>query len=162
LVGDVTYRNVKSPQTVWFDVPAQYANELSVSGNPWLVSLLPIAAQRGESIAIDLPVDRTLVENTREHLRIWQSWGWPPSAGAIQIDADVRDASLFPVQSPPTRTVVPFSGGVDSFFTVLSHDAGTYPERDYAIDDLLFAWGFDIRLNRQDVFIKVSERIRRA
>ena len=116
LTGEVIYgdRAVR-PEIYWFEVPEKYAEFLSKSGNPWLVCLLPLAVTLGEPLRISEPVDSQLLENAQELMRIWKCWY--PHLHLIPIEAEVEIKR----HESPERTAAFFSGGVDSFFTVLWH-----------------------------------------
>jgi hypothetical protein len=157
LVGEVRYADSRS-ETYWFEVPASLKDDLSRSGNPWLAALLPLAAKLGEELRIPLPVDRLLVRNVTELARIWR--GWYPSLREPQLDVRVCDSVVSRPAGRPDRTAAFFSGGVDSFFTVLRNDeraAGRLP-----IDELLSIQGFDFPLERVDAFEGHLRRLRRA
>jgi hypothetical protein len=58
-----------------------------------------------------------------------------------------------------------FSGGVDSFFTVLHQgsEVGRYEQAgERAIDDLVLVWGFDLPLERKDELTKLSASLSTA
>lgn len=154
LTGHVQYdRSSARPETYWFDVPAEYRDSLSRSGDPWLACLTPLAATLGEPLTIDVPVDPLLLKNTRSLVKIWKNWY--PGMHLIPIEAP----TMLPVDGdPPGKTGVFFSGGVDAFFTLLRHEDASRSWDRTAIDDLIFVWGFDIPLDRPDGF----ERTRRA
>ena len=133
LSGEVAYddRAIR-PELYWFDVPEKYAEYLSTSGNPWLACLLPLAATLGEPLRISLPVDRVLFENVQELMRIWKYWY--PHLHVVPMEAEAVDIEQHEL---PTRTAAFFSGGIDSFFTILHHTAGFVPGVQHNIDDLL-------------------------
>ena len=56
---------------LWFEIPVEHAGAISDSGNAWLACLLALAAHRGESMRMCLPVDAQLLAGARELLRIW-------------------------------------------------------------------------------------------
>ena len=124
------------PQTVWFDLPERFESYVSDRGEPWLVLLLPCAIVARENLSLDLPVDPLLLYNLRGVQRVWQSWyDW---AKPIEIEAPVL---ANPVTG--TETGLFFSGGVDSYFSLL----GAYPDMDRTPDaplsSLLMIWGFN-------------------
>ena len=137
----------------WFDVPRAHASELSTSGNPWLAMLLPLAAHTGEPLRLSLPVDQPLLENAGQLMRIWQTWY--PEVSVVPIDADVASRAG---DSGPSRTAAFFSGGVDSFFTVLRRRPVAPPAARAPIDDLITVWGFDIPLAQRDAFARLRDR----
>jgi hypothetical protein len=156
LSGDVRYADSRT-ETYWYEVPASLKDDLSRSGNPWAVALLPLAAKLGEELRISLPVDRLLVRNLSELTRIWR--GWYPSLHEVGLDVQVCDSVVSRTPGPP-RTAAFFSGGVDSFFTVLRNDervTGRLP-----IDELISVQGFDFPLDRAEAFEGHLRRLRSA
>jgi hypothetical protein len=139
----------------WFDVPREYVSELSTSGNPWIACLLPLAAHTGEPLRIPRPVDRPLFENARRLMSIWRAWY--PELTVAPVEADVTMAA--PEARPP-RAAAFFSGGVDSFFTVVRCRDVAPPAERVPIDDLITVWGFDIPLDRRDAFARLRDRHR--
>jgi hypothetical protein len=159
LSGKVAYddKTIK-PEIYWFDVPEKYAEFLSSSGSPWLVCLLPLALTLGEPLRICAPVDRVLLQGVQELMRIWKCWY--PHLHVVPIEAEMVDTKP---QEASGRTASFFSGGVDSFFTILRHQNGnsdSFPETH--IDDLLCIWGFDIPLRNTDAFRRMRETLQRA
>jgi len=141
-------------EPLWLDVPAAHATGLRVSGDPFLVWLAPLAATRGEALRLEVPVDVHLLLQVKEVLRIWHVW-YPQLADVDIIAPDLSRAGLdaaglaaspaLPAHSA-RRTASMFTGGVDSFFTVLRHDAGEGTPATIPIDDLLYVHGFDVSL----------------
>jgi hypothetical protein len=152
LVGEVTYDDRPgSSETYWFEVPARYADSLTTTGNPWLVCLLPLAMRLGEPLRLALPVDPVLLENVRELMQLWQFWH--PRTRIVRIETDVL------VSAPPTagKTAAFFSGGVDSFFTVLQRDQAHRAGEGSPINELLSVGGFDIPLrNRAEIELMLA------
>ena len=137
----------------WFDVPRTCAADLSASGNPWVAVLLPLAAHTGETLRVPLPVDRPLFENADRLMRIWQTWY--PELAVTAIEADV---AVEPSRDRPAKGAAFFSGGVDSFFTLLRSRAVAPPAQRASIDELITVWGFDVPLTRADAFARLRER----
>lgn len=158
LVGEVTYdRRSLEPDRMWFEVSDEYSELLSDSGNPWLACLIPIAVTIGEPLRIGLPVDRGLFENIQALMHIWK--GWYPYLHVIPVEAKTFD-SVPP--GKPARTASFFSGGVDSFHTVLHHDACAVSGAQNTIDDLIFIRGFDIPIDNHGAFQRVRESLSTA
>ncbi len=154
LVAEVAYDDRRGrPEQYWFDAPEKYADRLSVSGNPWLACLLPLAVTRGEALRLNLPVDPKLLANARRVIEIWASWG---RGRPIPVEAEAR---LTPTGAAEARTGAFFSGGVDSFYMVLRD--GTLPIEPPIprIDALLCIWGFDIRIDAPEEFRRLRERL---
>lgn len=137
---------------VWFDVPADCRDEISRSGNPWLLLMLPIAIAAGEPVMLSEPVDAHLAENLRGVMAIWQAWF--PELAPVAIEA--------PLSAAPgggTRRASFFSGGVDSFFTLLRHDEAAEGCGSGAVDDLLFIGGWDIPIDSAAELDQTEQRL---
>src|SRR5579872_532808 len=94
LVGDVSYRDPRrSAEALWFDVPGEYSDGLSATGNPWLACLLPLAVTLGEPLELSLPVDPALVEGAAAIMEIWRSW-YPGVCEPVPIEADLLEPGL--------------------------------------------------------------------
>jgi hypothetical protein len=141
LSGQVVYNDKTLPaETYWFDVPEEYRGELSETGNPWLICLIPLAVTLGEPLRIDLPVDTVLYKNIQKLQTIWKCWY--PHLSVVPVEADLADHGP---DAGPKRNAAFFSGGIDSFYTVLRHEpSGSDMEDKIPIDDLLTIGGFDI------------------
>jgi hypothetical protein len=127
---------------IWFEVPKDLAHELSDTGNPWLLALLPHALPTGETVRCDLPVDPELRENVKGLLAVWREWY--PQFRTPSIECPVAPAAS--AVSPPGRSAAFFSGGVDSWFTVLRHAPELADDAIGDVDDLITVHGFDIPL----------------
>ena len=140
----------------WIDVPGALSDCLSISGNTWLVLLLPLAVTLGETLTIEKPVDRELFINVHELMRVWHCWyGLTP----VPIEADIQEHHI---QPPPGATASLFSGGVDAWFTLLTHNDQPEEAGGFSIDDLLCIGGLDFPLARADEFHALSDSLRRA
>jgi hypothetical protein len=138
----------------WFEFPAPLADSLSDSGNAWLVCLAPMAATLGEPLRLSLPVDPFLVANVAAVMGIWKSWY--PRLHVAPIVASAESAPAFGRR----RTAVFFSGGVDSFFTLLRNEQRQ--AEDVPADDLIAIHGFDILLESEDAFDRHRRRLERV
>ena len=157
LLGDVVYDDrPREPEQYWFDVPEKYAGSLSVSGNPWLACLLPLAVSRGEALRLCLPVDPMLLANASRLMQIWS--GWHERLRPIRLEADSSPTD----PGPGVReTGAFFSGGIDSFYMALRNDEGdraSVPR----IDKLLCVWGFDIHIDATHEFQRLRSRLSEA
>ena len=155
LTGHVRYdRPGDGPaeEDYWYEFPASVASDVSESGNPWLACLLPVAVELGEPLKLCRPVDARLLDNALERLQAWQ-W-WSPWHRPVAIEADVAAADGAPARY--ARTVSLFSGGIDSFYTVLK-------ERAEPIDDLMVIHGaFDMMFAKRAAFERVHAKLSAA
>jgi hypothetical protein len=143
--ADILSDNSRLPPkfTLWFDIAETYADDVSVSGNPWLSLLIPLAVNLHEPLAIEAPVDAALLSNVRELMAIWSSWY--PHLRPVTIKAEGGESGAL---EEGHLTAAFFSSGVDAWFSLLSHVNGTTHPR---LDDLLTVWGLDIPVdNLQD------------
>jgi hypothetical protein len=163
IVGKISYDHAVyedvpyHPEDYWFDVPERCAEFLSETGNPWLTCLIPLAATMDEPLRIHKPIDPLLFENTHELMLIWKRWH--PHLHLVKVEAELIDAK--PLQSM-ARTASLFSGGVDSFFTVLRHNDGGVLPNPIQIDDLICVWGFDVPLSKADEFNRMRGALQKA
>lgn len=158
LVGDVVYDDrAGAVEQYWFETPEKYADSLSLSGNPWLACLLPLAVTRGEPLRLCLPIDPVLAANAARLMEIWK--GWNPDLQIVPIEAE-RESQ--PPSRGPAETGALFSGGVDSFFTVLRNAEERDRAASPAIDRLLHVWGFDIPLAKPEEFARLRSRLAEA
>lgn len=154
LRADVHYDTGRvASEEYWFDMPRVHTAEISTSGNPWVACLLPLAAHTGESLRVPLPVDRPLLANADWLMRIWHTWY--PNLTVVPVEAEAAEGAP---DTGPVRGVSFFSGGVDSFFTVLRCRDTAPPAERAPIDDLITVWGFDVPIDRHDAFARLRDR----
>ncbi len=102
-----------------------------------LAACLMPAMRFGGSLSVPEPLSARLLRNQREFQAIQHAWSldWPiddPPLQEVEVLASSRAAEP---ETPSGRVAALFSGGVDSWSTVLDH-----PE----ITDLIFVRGFDL------------------
>lgn len=158
LRADVRCDNASIPdETYWLEAPASYAPFFSGSGNSWLALLAPMAVRLREPLLIEAPVDRNLLVNVCELMRVWQCWY--PKLEPVAIEPQV-------LQEGGCRsgdaTATMFSGGIDAWFTFLSHEPDASRHDRCRIDDLLCVWGLDVSLDRPCDFALMRDTLRRA
>lgn len=156
LEGEISYDgNNRKSEVYWFEMSEKYKDFISDSGNPWLACLIPLAVTLGEPLRISLPVDDVLLKNINNLMQIWKSWY--PHLHIVPIETNTVELKNIDGSS---KTAAFFSGGVDSFFTALRHNASTVSP--IVIDDLLYVWGFDIPLENVDAFRHMKNTLRKA
>jgi hypothetical protein len=147
-------RGDHAPEAYWIDVPERAGGAAS-SANPWGVALLPLAATLGEPLTLAGSVDALLLENLRELLRVWRAW-YPYVA-----EIEIRSERVDPAPGGDGRTAALFSGGVDSFYTLLRDRTDLHPLERVEIQDLVTIWGLDIPLHNAQAFARLRERFQR-
>lgn len=159
LAGEVRYDGeCPAAEVYWFEVPAACGDDLTLSGNPWLVALAPLAVTRQEPLRIGQPVDPTLLGNVRRLMDVWA--GWYPQWPAVPVECAIAPT---PRPAPAGRTGAFFSGGLDSFYSVLRHAPhGIPPMEAPLLDELLTVWGFDIPLANRAAIVRLEARFQRV
>lgn len=118
-------------ELLWFE---SFDTELRLSPEGFASALLVPAMSLGRDLFFEDPLCPVWLENAQKLMEYFSKWfGWNP----IKIES-------YSLQRNSTRTqtgkrVLCFSGGVDSFYSLL-----TYPK---PIDALVFVHGYDIRLD---------------
>ena len=130
-------------EMLWFDLPETIASTATDAGNAWLMALLPLAFELGQSLKINTPVDAGLLQNAEELQRIWV--GWFPKKRPIRIMAEPAANTA----EAGNRTGCFFTAGVDSFFSALHFDATGGGQK---VNDLIYVWGYDIPLENRSAF----------
>jgi len=119
------------------------------NSNPFLAGILLLAMKTNSRIKVEGSVSKKLLRNIETIQDIFHCWY--PDFSKIQIDCqEYTDVS--PAQSDKAASF--FSGGVDSFYTLLKHRN--------EITSLIFVHGFDISLGDTALRSKVSSRLEKA
>lgn len=129
----------------WYDLPKQFADAIDRSANPWAVAMLPLAASCKESLRIDAPIDPLLKSGAEEVSRIFHCWY--PDVRPVQIEAPLKQPRS---PDPALSTAAFFSGGIDSWYTVLDRRPTKW----------ITVHGFDIPLERAAAFLRMIDRFR--
>lgn len=137
----------------WFDLPESHGDHIARSGNPWLILMLPIAMEAAEDISISLPVDPLLLENLKGLMGVWHYWF--PDLRVASIEAPLTP---LPPRNANQRALF-FSGGADSFFTLLRHDKAAAGSGSGAVDLLIFVGGFDLPLSSREEIRLTAQRL---
>ncbi len=152
----------KVPDELVFEYPAKFASWIGQRTDPFLTSLLLVAMQYGQDIAVRGTVSSRLLLGLAEYQRAFHRWfPWRFSPVAIRVH---REAESDPVSGG--ARVCAFSGGVDSFYSLWSHLPANDPNPHSRISHLLFVHGFDVPLangttyeTARDAFRPMAERV---
>lgn len=140
-----------SREEYWFDVPA--GDRRVSTGDPWAIALLPLAMSRKESLEVPLPVDPVLLLNLRLLQDTWSTWY--PALSVVELDAP--SAGTF---SRGDRVVSCFSGGVDSFFTLIRNHARFAAGDLRRVSALMLVHGADVSIEDEETYRALWERYR--
>ena len=156
LVGEVCYDDKPNIiENYWFEFDKEYEKYISLSGTPWLACLLPLASVLKEPLRINAPVDSKLYANIGKLMHIWKEWY--PELAIIPVEANVENTRM---DNLSKDTACFFSGGIDSFFSVLHNETNRDPNIPTRINDLISVGGFDIPLSNISAFYDLCTRYR--
>jgi hypothetical protein len=151
--ASVRYEGDGQEELLWFDLPSSAADQASTSGNPWLVALLPLAVSLGEPLRLAVPVDPLLLENCRSLMGVWHAWY--PERAPVPIEAQIAPSER---GTAPRGVGLCFSGGVDSFTSLIKHN-GPATTAPFRVTDLLLVHGADIPLSDSEAFARLLPRM---
>ena len=149
------------PKALYFSTLSTGPGSFSIRADAFVTGLLPMAMMLGESVDVDAPVSTRLAHGLEHYQDILTTW-WPHFFQRV----DIRYSNLAerPDELRPSGVGCCFSGGVDSFQTVLDlrMPAVRFPE--FAITHALMINGFDqvMDLNHQGDSQKMNEVYARA
>ncbi|HEU4891027.1 MAG TPA: hypothetical protein VFT47_05725 [Vicinamibacterales bacterium] len=104
---------------LYFEYPIEYEQFVSASADTFAAAMLVPAMFQNERLQIDPPLSPGLLFNLPRLRDIFHAWH--PSLSRCEIQATAGPAAPKP---PTNRAATFFSGGVDSFYTLLKHRRG--------------------------------------
>ncbi|NSW53902.1 MAG: hypothetical protein HPY85_15485 [Anaerolineae bacterium] len=107
------------PERLWFSYPAAYAPHISSRSDAFLIAMLPMAMARGEALSVRGDVSPRLLFGARDFQNVYSYW-YPEYFRRVAVNAE----RLTPAPYTPRAAAAAFSGGVDSFYTLWSHQPG--------------------------------------
>ena len=159
LRGLVDYDGVCPAEWLWFDLPARLAPQISRLANPWLACLLPLAVTLRQPLRLCAPIDPMMARGALGLMTVWKRW----FAGSPIIPIEAELSPWKPHGAKVGRlTGSFFSGGVDSLFTAIGHDADADPAARQPIHEHICIWGADVPLARPQVWDEVRSSSTRA
>lgn len=144
------------PPRVWYEIPADAVGEPPLAAaDPFLPLLTVAAMKRGiPRVVLDGPVSPRLLETVPRIMDIFVRWG---EATGIPMRRVVIEGQPMPAVRRGTASGAFFSGGVDSFFTLL-RNRDRYPPTDCRhVRHLIVLHGFDVPLDAP-LFQEVQEQ----
>jgi hypothetical protein len=136
------------PEFIWYRVPEQYADYFTTQSDPFLVPGLLAGMVFAENIEVKGIVSPKLAYCLEEY-RFLLHFRFPKFLHQCEIKYNRLD----PLDMVPRGIGAPFSGGVDSFFTIWKHLPQNQPDLGFQITHGVFIKGFDI-LPSEDQYFK--------
>jgi hypothetical protein len=145
-------------RTIWFEWrgPASIVGIEPPNANFALLAALPIAMKSGCDLHVRGAVDAKLLADAERYTKIWSQWR-PGRYKPVRLfaDSEIEDEP----RSAPQPWTYPFSGGVDSMFSIYANrscDAG----RDNRTPGSVFlVRGFDYSLSDTEAFPLLEQRV---
>lgn len=150
-------RGTGLPERLWFRVVPELAAALAPTGDAFVPPLLLAAMSRNTRLVIEGEVSTALLATVPAIMEIFEQ-----SSAIIghrmcpvPVEAQPRPAG----GGRGRAAAAFFSGGIDSFYTVLRNLARYPPTDPRRITDLIFVHGFDIALAEERRFAEVRDRL---
>jgi len=152
LSADLRLPDCASRRELWFRLPSDLAPSVAAQGDPFLPVALVLARYLRRSLVVESDVSTMLLAGARRIMEIQADW----AGGALP--PIVIEATPAPRERRGTAAGLFFSGGVDSFYTLL-RNVSRYPRTDArAISHLLLIHGYDITLEQTELFANLRKR----
>lgn len=145
LRGDFEQREPARQSQLVLSFPQQWEAMLSDLADPFVPALLMPAMATGEPLEIHPPVSSQLIDSLEEIQRIYSTW-YPEVFRQVEVTAHQPVST--PVAPKPAVGVF-FSLGVDSFYTLLTHNDSPKPMRP-RITHLIYMRGIESFLENSE------------
>lgn len=143
------------PYHLWYRVPERYEQHLSLQSDAFLIPGLLAGMYFKEEIEVRGTVSPKLAYHLDEYQNLLH-FLLPKDVTPVAINY----AQLKPLQAKPESVGTTFSGGVDSFFTILKHLPENQPIPEFRITHALFLLGFDILMTDKPKYQTLYNRYR--
>ncbi len=128
------------PRTLWFSFPRACEPFLGDATGAFAVALLPLAMSTGEPLTVRGALSPRLAAGMRTYQRLQAAWK-PDLFSEVEVRCDGvvrRDGA-----GAPAGVGMSFSGGVDSFYTLMTHLPESEPYPASRVSHCLMIDGFD-------------------
>jgi hypothetical protein len=130
---------------LWWRFPAEWRDALTLWADPFLVGFLfPIMSWQRD-VMIEGTVSPSLLLNLEQYMAMWRAW-MPQRYQPVEIRA--REETESPAPAEAGQTIMPFSCGVDSSFTLYRHCRRLVGRRTRRITAAMVMHGFDVWLDQ--------------
>ncbi|MBS0269655.1 MAG: hypothetical protein JSS54_11830 [Proteobacteria bacterium] len=145
--------------TIWFEWrgPKEIIGATPRNDNFALLAALPIAMRRGCALHVRGIVDPTLLASAERYTRIWSQWR-PDKYKPAKLSADREIPDIARQGTQPW--IYPFSGGVDSMFSIFANSAGDAGRDTHVPGSVFLVRGFDYPLSDTKSFPILEQRVR--
>ena len=147
------------PDVLWFQFPARFVDFVIDRTDGFVASLILLAMVPGEDVQVPGTVSPRLAFGLDEYQRIFNLW-FPMLYKKIAVNYEALEPAV--TSQVQGKVAAPFSGGVDSFFTLWSHLEQNELHTGFRINYAIFAHGFDIPLKDAETFRVCEQAYSRA
>lgn len=138
------------PMRLYFRLPAEERASLTLSADPFLLAIVFHAMASGADLEVHGAVSPSLLRGLEEFQAAWSRWR-PELYRPFSVKADVEREET---RAEDGRTVMTFSGGLDSCCTAWRHTTGDLGRRKRRLEAAVMVHGFDIPLDQDEVFTR--------
>ena len=124
-----------------FEYPARFADWISYRADGFVAALVLRAMEAREPIEVHAPISARFAGGLAAYQRTFAEW-FPHRLVPVEVRAPVEPARC----ERAAASVMAFSGGVDSFYTLWSHGAENEPDEASRVTHALFVHGLDLPL----------------
>ena len=135
---------------LWYRFPEEYLALLSPNCDSFVVATIFKLMQSGKEVIVHGTVSPSLLQNLSEFQAVWACWR-PDCYQPVEIRAEIEQ-ELTKLNESAESVITPFSGGVDSCFTVYRHHHGIGSRLQRHLTTAVMAHGLDIPLHQPEVF----------
>jgi hypothetical protein len=119
LSAEVQSERQREPFELYFEFPIEFKEFVNVSADPFAVAMLVPAMLQGEPLQVAPPLSPRLYLHLGRVRDIFHAWHPDMMRSRIEMSPGPADR-----RSPARQAATFFSGGVDSFYTLLKYRAG--------------------------------------
>ena len=141
-------------ENIWYKVPYDREQEITELADPFLIGAIFFGMALKADIHVHGKVSSVLLENLEEYQAIWQCLK-PKDYQKIFISSEQE---IIPTLKQNDSAIIPFSGGVDSCFSVYRHTHNLCGRKNKRIKAALMVHGFDIPLVETEMFNIAAEK----
>lgn len=157
-----THVRVEVPEiarTIWFEWqgPTQIVGAAPLNDNFALLAALPIAMRHSCDLRVRGTVDPMLLASAERYAKIWSQWR-PDKYGPVKVFADQEISDI--ARQDTRLWAYPFSGGVDSMFSIFANSAGDAGRDTHVPGSVFLVRGFDYSLS-DTTFFPLEQRVAR-
>ena len=144
------------PTRLYFRLPLEQRQNLTLAADPFLLAIAFHVMGAGADLEVHGAVSPSLLRGLEEFQAAWCRWR-PDRYRPFSVRAEVEREEA---REASGRTVMTFSGGLDSSCTAWRHTRGDLGRRKRRLEAAVMAHGFDIPLDQGEIFTRAVESSR--